>query len=117
MSDPKSQTDVRPYAVRDALEPMPSHPRVVIHTSPSAAVTHVVGARFSAVALNAMEVLALTAQGVQVEDPRGSLPRPPAEPFIQNPPQSDPYLPAVLDSTPPHSDLLSALSGDECARS
>lgn len=78
MSDPaKPQLDVRPYAVRDALEPA-SLPRVVIHTSPSAAVSHVVGARFTAVALNAMEVLALNAQGARVEDPRNTLPARPA---------------------------------------
>lgn len=113
MSEPsKSQTDVRPYAVHDALATQPAHPRVVIHTSPSAAVSHVVGARFTATALNAMEVLALTAQGVQVEDPRGSLPRPAAEPSIQNQPPVDPYLPAALISAP-HPDLLAALGADD----
>lgn len=81
MSDPKPQTDVRPYAVHDALEPKPSHPRIVIHTSPSAAVSHVVGARFTATALNAMEVLALAAQGVRVEDPRKVLPVLPEAPY------------------------------------
>jgi hypothetical protein len=72
LSDPKPNLDVRPYAVVDALSP--DLPRVVVQTSPAAAVSHVVGARFSATALNAMEVLALTARGVQVEDPRGVLP-------------------------------------------
>lgn len=76
MSDPKPQTDVRPYAVRDALDPA-ALPRVVINVSPAAAVSYVVGARFTAQALNAMELLALTSRGeVQVEDPRGSLVRP-----------------------------------------
>lgn len=80
MSDPaKPQLDVRPYAVRDALEPA-ALPRVVIHTSPSAAVSHIVGARFTAVALNAMEVLALAAQGARVEDPRNALPQPLPQP-------------------------------------
>ena len=73
MSDPKPQVDVRPYAVRDALD-AGSLPRVVIQSSPSAAISHVVGARFSADALNAMEVLALAAQGARVEDPRNTLP-------------------------------------------
>lgn len=74
MSEPaKPSLDVRPYAVRDALDPT-AVPRVVIHTSPSAAVSYVVGARFQATALNAMEVLGLAAQGARVEDPRGALP-------------------------------------------
>lgn len=77
--DPKPSLDVRPYAVVDALSP-DDLPRVVVQTSPAAAVSHVVGARFSASALNAMEVLALTARGVQVEDPRGVLPAAPEPP-------------------------------------
>lgn len=82
MSDPKPNLDVRPYAVVDALSP-DGLPRVVVQTSPAAAVSHVVGARFIAFALNAMEVLALTARGVQVEDPRGVLPVVPEVPAAQ----------------------------------
>lgn len=131
MSDPKPQADVRPYAVRDALEPA-ALPRVVIHTSPSAAVSHVVGARFSAAALNAMEVLALAAQGARVEDPRCVLPTnptaPPTGPGATLPPDlgpcppaggqivvgplDPPYLPAALDPRS-HPDFLAALAADE----
>lgn len=91
MSDPKPNLDVRPYAVVDALSP--DLPRVVVQTSPAAAVSHVVGARFSATALNAMEVLALTARGVQVEDPRGVLPVVPEAPQVQQ--QELPIAPAL----------------------
>lgn len=99
-------SEPRPYAVRDALEPAPSHPRVVIATSPQAAVAHIVGARFQAVALNAMEVLALAAQGVRVEDPRNVLPVRPADP----PP---PAAPAGESFAPPSGDLLAALKADD----
>ena len=92
MSDPKPNLDVRPYAVVDALSP-DDLPRVVVQTSPAAAVSHVVGARFSASALNAMEVLALTARGVQVEDPRGVLPVVPEAPQVQQ--QELPIAPAL----------------------
>lgn len=105
MSDPaKPSLDVRPYAVHDALEPKPAHPRIVIHTSPSAAVSHVVGARFTATALNAMEVLALAAQGVRVEDPRNVLPVRPADP---------PPTATVEHCAAPSGDLLAALSADD----
>ncbi len=120
MSDPKSQTDVRPYAVRDALEPA-SLPRVVIHTSPSAAVSHVVGARFTAVALNAMEVLSLNAQGVQVEDPRNTLPKPQAE-LTLTPTSVGAPIPADLVPCPPEArdTIVAALNQpsrtDDCKR-
>lgn len=83
LSDPKPSLDVRPYAVVDALSPQAV--RVVVQTSPQAAVSHVVGARFTATALNAMEVLALSARGVRVEDPRGVLP---AVPQVKQPEDS-----------------------------
>lgn len=94
MSDPKPNLDVRPYAVVDALSP--DLPRVVVQTSPAAAVSHVVGARFSATALNAMEVLALTARGVQVEDPRGVLP------VVPEVAASHPELPLAHPELPLH---------------
>ncbi len=98
MSDPKPSLDVRPYAVVDAEAPG-ELPRVVVQTSPAAAVSHVVGARFTATALNAMEVLALSARGVQVEDPRGVLPVVPR--------------PAPHVHAAPTGDLLAALAADE----
>lgn len=104
MSDPKPNLDVRPYAVVDALSP-DGLPRVVVQTSPAAAVSHVVGARFSATALNAMEVLALTARGVQVEDPRGVLPvvpEPAAQPDLPLAPNpAIPQQPHVSPFTAP----------------
>jgi len=88
-----SSSDTRPYAVSDALTP-DALPRIVIEVSQAAAVSHVVRGRFSAAPLTSMDLLMLQARGAAMEDPRGSLPRPPTGPGAPLPPDLGPCPPA-----------------------
>lgn len=124
-----SSSDTRPYAVSDALTP-DALPRIVIEVSQAAAVSHVVRGRFSAAPLTSMDLLMLQARGAAMEDPRGSLPRPPTGPGAPLPPDlgpyppaaeqtavappDPPYLPAALNARPP-SAFLTALASDEAS--
>lgn len=98
---------VRPYAVHDALNP--GHARVIIEQSPSGAVAHVVRGRFTAEALHSMDVLRLQALGVEIEDPRKTLPQPQAE-LPLAPPSVGAPLPPDLGPAPPEAGAQPLLS-------
>lgn len=66
-------SELKPYVVRDAMASEGSAPRIIIERTQAAAISHVVGARFTASTASPLELLAMTAAGVKVEDPRGAL--------------------------------------------
>jgi hypothetical protein len=98
VSEQPIPSGVRPYAVYDALNP-DQQPRVIIEQSPSGAVAHVVRGRFTAEALHSMDVLRLQALGVDIEDPRKTLPQPQVELPLAAP--SGAPLPSDLGPCPP----------------